>query len=166
MQVTHYTESAEGVIIQFDRGQPPVHAKLLIGADGYFSHVRQQCLADGPPQFVVSPINTPLSVFEFGFCQVSVTDTLQLKCAQAQDTAVGLLCSALLCCAAQRSTAQHSAAQRSTAQRSTAQHSAAQRSTAQHSAAQRSTAQHSAAQRSTAQHSAAQHSHCSIKQTA
>ena len=63
--MTHYEESAEGVIMHFDRGQPPVCAKLLIGADGYFSHIRQQCLADGPPQFVVSPTNTPLSMFGF-----------------------------------------------------------------------------------------------------
>lgn len=53
--MTHYEESAEGITKHFDRGQPPVRAKLLIGADGYFSHIRQQCLADGPPQFVVSP---------------------------------------------------------------------------------------------------------------
>ena len=28
--------------------------KLLVGADGYFSAVRQQCLQDGPPDFAVS----------------------------------------------------------------------------------------------------------------
>ena len=32
-----------------------MHCKLLVGADGYFSAVRQQCLGDGPPDFAVSP---------------------------------------------------------------------------------------------------------------
>lgn len=27
-----------------------VTAKLLVAADGYFSRVRRQCLADGPPE--------------------------------------------------------------------------------------------------------------------
>ena len=31
-----------------------MHCKLLVGADGYFSAVRQQCLGDGPPDFAVS----------------------------------------------------------------------------------------------------------------
>ena len=31
-----------------------MHCKLLVGADGYFSAVRQQCLEDGPPDFAVS----------------------------------------------------------------------------------------------------------------
>lgn len=49
-----YEEDAEGVTLHFDEGQAPVRAKLLVGADGYFSRVRNQCLDDGPPDFVVS----------------------------------------------------------------------------------------------------------------
>ena len=30
-----------------------MHAKVLVGADGYFSKIRQLCLDDGPPQFAV-----------------------------------------------------------------------------------------------------------------
>ena len=38
-----------------EAGEPKqVHCRLLVGADGYFSTVRQQCLGDGPPDFAVS----------------------------------------------------------------------------------------------------------------
>ena len=50
----HYEEDEDGVTLHFDRGQLPVHAKVLVGADGYFSKVRTQCLNDGPPTFNVS----------------------------------------------------------------------------------------------------------------
>ncbi|KAL0021580.1 hypothetical protein WJX77_011733 [Trebouxia sp. C0004] len=50
-QMRHYEEGEDGVTLHFDRGQPPVHAKVLVGADGYFSKVRTQCLNDGPPTF-------------------------------------------------------------------------------------------------------------------
>lgn len=40
--------------VHFQGGSPgPVRAKVLVGADGYFSAVRQQCLGDGPPEFGV-----------------------------------------------------------------------------------------------------------------
>jgi len=54
MQMRHYEEGEDGVTLHFDRDQPPVHAKVLVGADGYFSKVRTQCLNDGPPTFNVS----------------------------------------------------------------------------------------------------------------
>lgn len=54
VQMTKYEEDEEGVTVQFDHGQPSVRAKILIGADGYFSRVRKQCLNDGPPMFAVS----------------------------------------------------------------------------------------------------------------
>lgn len=39
-----------------EAGEPKhLRCKLLVGADGYFSAVRQQCLQDGPPDFAVSP---------------------------------------------------------------------------------------------------------------
>ncbi|KAL3137400.1 hypothetical protein ABBQ32_006923 [Trebouxia sp. C0010 RCD-2024] len=47
-QMTHYVQDDHGVTLHF---QPAVHAKLLVGADGYFSKVRTQCLDDGPPTF-------------------------------------------------------------------------------------------------------------------
>lgn len=62
MQMTMYEEDEDGVTVHFDRGQPSVRAKVLIGADGYFSRVRKQCLNDGPPMFAVSaspPRRTP-----------------------------------------------------------------------------------------------------------
>ena len=62
MQMTKYEEDEDGVMVHFDRGQPSVRAKVLIGADGYFSGVRKQCLNDGPPMFAVSaspPLCTP-----------------------------------------------------------------------------------------------------------
>ena len=54
MQMTMYEDNEDGVTVHFDHGQPSVHAKVLIGADGYFSRVRKQCLNDGPPIFAVS----------------------------------------------------------------------------------------------------------------
>ena len=53
IQMKHYEEHDEGVTLHFDHGQPSVRAKLLVGADGYFSKIRSQCLDDGPPTFVV-----------------------------------------------------------------------------------------------------------------
>lgn len=49
-----YEEDEEGVTVHLDDGKPSVHAKVLIGADGYFSRIRKQCLNDGPPMFAVS----------------------------------------------------------------------------------------------------------------
>ena len=41
-------------VTYIEAGQPKqVHCKVLVGADGYFSTVRQQCLGDGPPDFAV-----------------------------------------------------------------------------------------------------------------
>ena len=57
LQLTYYDAKEDGVTLHFDGDQPPVHTKLLIGADGYFSKVRKQCLNDGPPQFAVGPLN-------------------------------------------------------------------------------------------------------------
>ncbi|KAL0030448.1 hypothetical protein WJX79_005879 [Trebouxia sp. C0005] len=53
-QMKSYEETEDGVTLHFDHGQPPVHARLVVGADGYFSKVRTQCLNDGPPDFVGS----------------------------------------------------------------------------------------------------------------
>ena len=55
LQVARYEEDADGVTLHFDGEQPSVHAKLLVGADGYFSRIRKQCLNDGPPVFAVRP---------------------------------------------------------------------------------------------------------------
>ncbi len=60
LQLTHYDSDKDGVTLHFDRGQPAVHAKVLVGADGYFSKVRAQCLDDGPPQFAVISITSNL----------------------------------------------------------------------------------------------------------
>lgn len=51
--MTGYDEDEDGVTLHFDRDQPSVRAKILIGADGYFSRIRKQCLNDGPPMFAV-----------------------------------------------------------------------------------------------------------------
>ncbi len=58
LQFTHCDSDKDGVTLHFDRGQPSVHAKVLVGADGYFSKVRAQCLDDGPPQFAVNSITS------------------------------------------------------------------------------------------------------------
>lgn len=60
VQMTSYDEDADGVILHFDRDQPSVRAKILIGADGYFSRIRKQCLNDGPPMFAVSALSPAL----------------------------------------------------------------------------------------------------------
>ena len=54
LQVASYEEDADGVTLHFDDGHSAVQAKVLIGADGYFSRIRKQCLNDGPPMFAVS----------------------------------------------------------------------------------------------------------------
>ncbi len=54
--MTHYDEDADGVTVHFDRGEPSVRARVVVGADGYFSKVRSHCLDDGPPTFNVSAI--------------------------------------------------------------------------------------------------------------
>ena len=52
-----YEETEDGVEVSYTEAGEPKHltCKLLVGADGYFSSVRQQCLQDGPPDFAVSP---------------------------------------------------------------------------------------------------------------
>ncbi len=54
LQLTHYDADEDGVTLHFDQGQSTVRAKVVVGADGYFSKIRRQCLNDGPPQFAVS----------------------------------------------------------------------------------------------------------------
>eukprot|EP00891_Asterochloris_glomerata_P001537 jgi/Astpho2/1537/Aster-x0068 len=43
-------ETGDGVEVSFEDGST-VHSKLVLGADGYHSRVRQHCLGDGPPDF-------------------------------------------------------------------------------------------------------------------
>ena len=51
-----------------EAGEPKqLRCKLLVGADGYFSAVRQQCLQDGPPDFAVSTSSAcsePCNIFK------------------------------------------------------------------------------------------------------
>ena len=53
-----YEESGDGVNVSYTEAgeSKQLRCKLLVGADGYFSAVRQQCLQDGPPDFAVSPL--------------------------------------------------------------------------------------------------------------
>ncbi|KAK9818206.1 hypothetical protein WJX72_008832 [[Myrmecia] bisecta] len=46
-----YTEDDAGVTLHFESTAPALRVKVVIGADGYFSGVRAQCLNDGPPTF-------------------------------------------------------------------------------------------------------------------
>ncbi len=48
-----FSQDPDSVRLQFP-GQPDVQARFLVAADGYFSPIRQEVLADGPPQFAVS----------------------------------------------------------------------------------------------------------------
>ena len=43
--------TADISMLCFPQDGEEVHAKVLIGADGYFSDVRAQMLDDGPPEF-------------------------------------------------------------------------------------------------------------------
>jgi len=49
---SHMQQHDDHVRLHFKDGRP-VDAKLVIGADGIFSQVRQQTLDDGPPDFTV-----------------------------------------------------------------------------------------------------------------
>lgn len=52
-----YEQGPAGVMLRFHGGQRlPVSARLLIGADGAQSGVREQLLGDGPPQYLGSAI--------------------------------------------------------------------------------------------------------------
>ncbi len=62
LQMNKYDEDENGVTIHFDRGHPSVRAKVLIGADGYFSRIRKQCLNDGPPLFAVSTTSAAIQI--------------------------------------------------------------------------------------------------------
>lgn len=76
LQLMHYDANEDGVTLHFGRDQPPVHTKLLIGADGYFSKVRKQCLNDGPPQFAVGPLNLLLlAILVYSTVQFQYTAT-------------------------------------------------------------------------------------------
>ena len=46
--------AGDGVEISFEDGST-VRSKLVLGADGYHSRVREHCLGDGPPDFAVRP---------------------------------------------------------------------------------------------------------------
>ncbi len=50
---TDYQEDENGVSIGF-KDKAAVRARYLVGADGYFSPVREALLHDGPPEFTVS----------------------------------------------------------------------------------------------------------------
>ncbi|BDA46002.1 probable FAD-dependent urate hydroxylase [Coccomyxa sp. Obi] len=43
-------QGEDGVVVKFKDGSS-VRTRMLVGADGYFSKVRQQMLGDGPPEF-------------------------------------------------------------------------------------------------------------------
>ena len=55
---TDFKEDAEGLTISFEN-KPAVKAKYMVGADGYFSPIREKLLHDGPPEFTVSHCNVP-----------------------------------------------------------------------------------------------------------
>lgn len=48
-----FEDAADGshVTLHFKGSQPPVTARLVVGADGGQSRVRQQVIGDGPPLF-------------------------------------------------------------------------------------------------------------------
>ena len=50
---TGYSEGADGISLAFEN-KPEVQAQYVIGADGYFSPMREALLQEGPPQFTVS----------------------------------------------------------------------------------------------------------------
>ena len=64
VQLNHSLEGVEpqsdGVSKLLFKDQEPVHAKMLIGADGYFSPTRQAVMHDEPPDFAVSARALPV----------------------------------------------------------------------------------------------------------
>eukprot|EP00877_Chromochloris_zofingiensis_P014712 jgi/Chrzof1/9495/Cz04g05090.t1 len=62
VHINKYVECSDGSIQLYQKqrhgdadsheDQPVATCKMLIGADGWFSPIRQQCLADGPPMFM------------------------------------------------------------------------------------------------------------------
>eukprot|EP00884_Botryococcus_braunii_P001468 jgi/Botrbrau1/11321/Bobra.0038s0081.1 len=51
-KVLGYEENKDDTVtLQFQEGREEVRARILIGADGYFSRIRQGMLGDGPPTF-------------------------------------------------------------------------------------------------------------------
>ena len=48
--------SAGGLRIAIDGSDEDVEARLVVGADGYFSRVRSQFIGDGPPEYVGSAV--------------------------------------------------------------------------------------------------------------
>lgn len=79
LQMTKYDEDENGVTIHFDRGHPSVRAKVLIGADGYFSRIRKQCLNDGPPLFAVSTASAAMQMAQLLLCTDLNTNSAALK---------------------------------------------------------------------------------------
>ena len=71
LQMVSFEDNGSSVTLHFDRGQPPVNAQLLIGADGYFSRIRKQCLNDGPPLFSVLPTHIVVTVWHLGCVAMS-----------------------------------------------------------------------------------------------
>ena len=63
---TKLIQHQDHVVVHFADGTS-VAARVLVGADGVFSQVRQQSLADGPPDFTVS--NLFKSETRFGMVQ-------------------------------------------------------------------------------------------------
>ena len=53
VQFDRFEEAADGsfVTLHFKGGRPPMTARLLVGADGGQSGIREQVLGDGPPLY-------------------------------------------------------------------------------------------------------------------
>jgi len=75
LQMTKHDEDVNRVTIHFDRGHPSVRAKVLVGADGYFSRIRKQCLNDGPPLFAVSTASAAIQMAQLLLCTDLHTDS-------------------------------------------------------------------------------------------
>ena len=53
-----FSEDADSVRLQFP-DQPDIRTRYVVAADGYFSPIREEVLADGPPQFAVRAHHSP-----------------------------------------------------------------------------------------------------------
>lgn len=63
-----FSQDDSGVRLSFE-GQPDVHAKFLIAADGYLSPTREILLNDGPPPFAVQAACLPARILHsLSFC--------------------------------------------------------------------------------------------------